>query len=311
MSIAISEQQVLYDNPCAPIVKFSYSNYLDEFDDEDVNDDPTSSNTTHDTLNSIENSFKASSLEDLVKSFDNTINTCFSDEELPTSIESIPTIENDLVVTSKLVFFFLLFLNIFSHLISTWSTLIENLRTSLCNDLKLPQISKNCQITMNNVQEKKFDDDDFISIDDLNEEEEEELREQLDMHLVSISKANHHSEEFLTAEQVITDIDFMLDDLTPDSGYGDDLHLSHINDKKFYLKNQSIKSLNFLYEELNESIKNLSGVLVEELAIRDELDYEQEMKNTFISLVLNIEVKIDTFDLIVLEYAGFFFILFT
>ncbi len=39
MSIGIIEKQVLYDNPCAPIVKFSYSNNIDEFDEEDMTDD--------------------------------------------------------------------------------------------------------------------------------------------------------------------------------------------------------------------------------------------------------------------------------
>jgi len=38
MSIGIIEQQVLYDNPCAPIVKFSYSNNIDEDEDDMTND---------------------------------------------------------------------------------------------------------------------------------------------------------------------------------------------------------------------------------------------------------------------------------
>ncbi len=145
---------------------------------------------------------------------------------------------------------------------STWSDLIENLRTSLRNDLKLPYIAKNCQTVMNNIYEN-----DLIPIDDLNDDEEEELREQLDMHSVIISSNSFIHEPFLTAEQVISEIDFMLKDMTPDSGYYDDLYTS------------------------DKSIKDLSNILVQELDNRDELDYEKETKNTFISFVLNIQVR--------------------
>jgi len=46
MSIGITEKQVLYDNPCAPIVKFSH---IDEFDDM-MDDQTSSSNIILDTL---------------------------------------------------------------------------------------------------------------------------------------------------------------------------------------------------------------------------------------------------------------------
>jgi hypothetical protein len=53
MSFGITEKQVLYDTPCAPIVKFSHSNNITEFDDEeDMTDDQISTNDTqsHPTL---------------------------------------------------------------------------------------------------------------------------------------------------------------------------------------------------------------------------------------------------------------------
>jgi hypothetical protein len=164
---------------------------------------------------------------------------------------------------------------------STWSELIENLRTSLRNDLKLPNISQSCQTAMNSIyhhqtNQSKFNQlDDITSIDDLNEDEEEELREQLDMHSVILS-ANH--EPFLTAEQVISEIDFMLQDMTPDSGYCDDQSTSDLLDlrtrrvkylsssiqnEELNLKTQTTNSLNELYEELNTSIKELSSLLVQ------------------------------------------------
>ena len=173
---------------------------------------------------------------------------------------------------------------------STWSELIENLRTSLRNDLKLPNISQSCQTAMNSIYQQtnknKLNEDDITSIDDLNEDEEEELREQLDMHSVIIS-SNH--EPFLTAEQVISEIDFMLQDMTPDSGYCDDqsssdlfdLHTrrvkylsSNVHNEEFDFKTQTIYSLNELYEELNTSVKELSSLLVQVIEKKKDLFLE-------------------------------------
>ncbi|CAF0817502.1 unnamed protein product [Rotaria sp. Silwood1] len=298
MSIGIRDKRVLYDNPCAPIVKFtqtnSHSHTNDDSDEEDMTDDQAISNHNNDTLLNPalgEHSFKAISLEDLVKSFDNTINACFKDEQvIELDEKQFKTSQKDLVASSN-----------------TWSELIENLRTSLRHDLKLPNISQSCQIAMNSIYNQttklNTNEDDITSIDDLNDDEEEELREQLDMHSVIIS-SNH--EPFLTAEQVISEIDFMLQDMTPDSGYCDDQSTSDILDLRtrrvkylsssmhndeIDLKSQTIYSLNELYEELNTSVKELSNFLVQELAIRDELEYEKETKNTFISLVLSIQNK--------------------
>jgi hypothetical protein len=183
---------------------------------------------------------------------------------------------------------FLLLLSFISFF-STWSELIENLRTSLRNDLKLPNISQSCQTAMHSIyqqtNESKFDD--ITSIDDLNEDEEEELREQLDMHSVILS-SNH--EPFLTAEQVISEIDFMLQDMTPDSGYCDDQSTSDLLDlrirrvkylssnEEFDLKTQTIYSLNELYEELNASIKELSSLLVQ---VRSNAINKQTNKHFF------------------------------
>lgn len=131
-----------------------------------------------------------------------------------------------------------------------------------------------------------FDEEDFLSIDDLNEDEEEDLREKLDMHSIILSSTN---QPFLTAEQVISEIDFMLKDLTPDSGIGDQSYL------EYDLKTQTRPSLNQLIEELNHSIQDLSSILVEELAHRDELEEEKETKNTFIELLFHIQVAFGLF----------------
>jgi hypothetical protein len=195
---------------------------------------------------------------------------------------------------------------------STWSQLIVNLRTSLRQDLKLPQLAEQCHKTMKVLCQTKLCDEDIRSIDGDDDDnninnnsniadDDDELHEQLDMHSIILSTDHLTLEPFLTAEQVISDIDFMLQDMTPDSGYCDDQstadlldfhsrQLDCVQNDCTKMKMQSIDSLNECIEELNRSIKDLSSILVEELAMRDELDYDKETKNTFISLVLNIQV---------------------
>ena len=57
------------------------------------------------------------------------------------------------------------------------------------------------------------------------------------------------------------------------------------------LKTLSVSALNDLYEELDCTIKDYSETLIHELARRDELEYEKELKNQFISLLLMVQKK--------------------
>jgi hypothetical protein len=47
--------------------------------------------------------------------------------------------------------------------------------------------------------------------------------------------------------------------------------------------------LNDVYLELEVLIREFSETLIAELALRDELEYEKELKNTFISLLLAVQ----------------------
>lgn len=51
----------------------------------------------------------------------------------------------------------------------------------------------------------------------------------------------------------------------------------------------SANSLSELYDELDAMVRELSEELVQELARRDELEYEKELKNQFIALLLAIQ----------------------
>ena len=228
------------------------------------------------------------SLEDLVQSFDQTINANFADDE-----DEPPMIASNEEIRSR---------NVSSN---SWSELINSLRTSLRNDLKLPNIAEQCQNTLEKLPltSRHQVDDDILSID--HTEPDEEGHEQLDMHSVNFTNEHFQMEPFLTAEQVISEIDFMLQDMTPDSGYCDDqsnadpLDFTHqrfdLLTSSYHLKTATLDSLHQTIDDLNRSIKTLSGLLVQELADRDELDFEKETKNTFISLLFNIQViKIKT-----------------
>ena len=49
--------------------------------------------------------------------------------------------------------------------------------------------------------------------------------------------------------------------------------------------------LNEVLNEYEVTIKELSEVLIRELALRDELEYDKELKNQFISLLLTIQKR--------------------
>lgn len=57
------------------------------------------------------------------------------------------------------------------------------------------------------------------------------------------------------------------------------------------LKALSNSQLNEVYLELERMIQENSEVLIQELALRDELEFEKELKNTFISYLLTIQNK--------------------
>lgn len=55
------------------------------------------------------------------------------------------------------------------------------------------------------------------------------------------------------------------------------------------LKTLNVCQLNELYLELELLICDYSETLISELALRDELEYENELKNSFISLLLAVQ----------------------
>lgn len=57
------------------------------------------------------------------------------------------------------------------------------------------------------------------------------------------------------------------------------------------LQTMTTSQLNEIYLEMEVLIREFSETLISELALRDELEYEKELKNTFISLLLGVQNK--------------------
>lgn len=55
------------------------------------------------------------------------------------------------------------------------------------------------------------------------------------------------------------------------------------------VKNLSVAELNELLEEVETAVRRYSEELVQHLALRDELDFEKEVKNSFISVLIDVQ----------------------
>lgn len=55
------------------------------------------------------------------------------------------------------------------------------------------------------------------------------------------------------------------------------------------VRNLNVAELNERLEETETAIRSFSEELVEQLALRDELDFEKEVKNSFISALIDVQ----------------------
>lgn len=159
--------------------------------------------------------------------------------------------------------------------------------------------------------------------DELNDlsSEDEAVANDLDMHALILGGMHADNEPIKTAEEVIKEIDDIMDENTPSEC--DVLEVSEVMEKAkevlgsplyeeskcgcwnanffgywfvfyfFCVELQTLKTsqLNELYLEMEVLIREFSETLISELALRDELEYEKELKNTFISLLLAVQNK--------------------
>uniref|UniRef100_A0A3Q1D8R1 Uncharacterized protein n=1 Tax=Amphiprion ocellaris TaxID=80972 RepID=A0A3Q1D8R1_AMPOC len=224
-------------------------------------------------------SFK--SMEDLVHDFDEKLTVCFRNYNTTTeNIAPVKPITEDNYLKDDEV----------------WNALTDNYGNVMPVDWKTSHTRSLHLPTLNLIQHEKLDNQSLDLSDD------EELREQMDMHSIIVSCIN--DEPLFTAEQVIEEIEEMMqespdpdDDESPSqsdlSMLSQDLHaLKRSGSNTSYedrLRQLSVSELTETLEEVETAIRRFSEELIQALALRDELEYEKEVKNSFISLLIDVQ----------------------
>uniref|UniRef100_A0A3B3Z7T1 Uncharacterized protein n=1 Tax=Periophthalmus magnuspinnatus TaxID=409849 RepID=A0A3B3Z7T1_9GOBI len=212
-----------------------------------------------------DNHFK--SMEDLVHDFDEKLTVCFRNYNTTTeNIAPIKPITEDNYLKDDEV----------------WNALTDNYGNVMPVDWKT---SHTRSLHLYTINQLKLDN-----------------QEQMDMHSIIVSSIS--DEPLFTAEQVIEEIEEMMqespdpeDDESPShsdlSMLSQDLQgLRRSGSNTSYedrLRQLSVSELTETLEEVESTIRRFSEELIQALALRDELDYEKEVKNSFISLLIDVQ----------------------
>ncbi|XP_074605055.1 fasciculation and elongation protein zeta-2-like [Brevipalpus obovatus] len=231
------------------------------------------------------------SLEDLVQTFDEKITKCFQDYD--ESLEKLAPVQvrsqEDIINNSQM--WWTLTGNFGNILPIDWSQ-------SFARKIHLPAL--NLDNLSENEHNGHTNEDELsdISID------EEDLAKDLDLHSLILSSVQQ--EPIFTAEQVLEEIDELLQAGTspatttgsegfdePGESDNDKCSINGIKSLMYQEKLETLTTsqLNELYLDLERMIQAHSEILIHELALRDQLEFEKELKNTFISLLLGIQNK--------------------
>jgi len=229
------------------------------------------------------------SLEDLVNTFDDKITRCFCNYD--ESVEKLAPVQvrTQEEIMNECQMWWTITGNFGNILPIDWSK-------SYARKLHMPALN------LNENKEKLSPDDELLDLSS----EDEAVASDLDMHSLILSGLHQDTEPVKTAEEVIREIDDMMQETpstecSPDSDgslldssdtlemKGKEVLQSPLYEDK--LKTLSLSQLNELYLELEVLIREFSETLIAELALRDELEYEKELKNTFISLLLAVQNK--------------------
>uniref|UniRef100_W5NFC1 Fasciculation and elongation protein zeta 2b n=1 Tax=Lepisosteus oculatus TaxID=7918 RepID=W5NFC1_LEPOC len=227
-------------------------------------------------------SFK--SMEDLVNDFDEKLTVCFRNYNTKTeNIAPVKPITEESIMKDDEI----------------WNALTDNYGNVMPVDWKTSH-TRSLHLPTLNLMEKRIVDNVNLDLSD-----DEELREQLDMHSIIVSCIN--DEPLFTAEQVIEEIEEMMqespdpeEDETPSQSdrlslLSQEIHTlkrsSTNNSYEERVKRLSVAELNELLEEVETAIKDYSEELIQQLALRDELEFEKEVKNSFISVLIEVQNK--------------------
>ncbi|XP_026313713.1 fasciculation and elongation protein zeta-2 [Hyposmocoma kahamanoa] len=222
------------------------------------------------------------SLEDLVNTFDEKITKCFGNYEesveklAPVQVRSQEEIMNECQM---------------------WWTITGNFGNILPIDWT-KSFSRKMHIPTLNLSDKKGGM--MTPDDEIHSSEDEAISSDLDMHALILGGLHQdHECPVKTADEVIQEIDDMMQE-TP-SSEGDLIEYNEALEKgkevlsqplyEDKLRQLPLSQLNEIFTELEVLIREFSETLIAELALRDELEYEKELKNTFISLLLAVQNK--------------------
>ncbi|XP_043356915.1 fasciculation and elongation protein zeta-1 isoform X2 [Dermochelys coriacea] len=226
-------------------------------------------------------SFK--SMEDLVNEFDEKLNVCFRNYNAKT--ENLAPVKNHLQIQEEE-----------EHLQDeeVWDALTDNYIPSITEDWRDPDI----EVLNGNISDSE-----------IHKKEEEELNEK------SENDSGINEEPLLTADQVIEEIEEMMqnspdpeeeeeileeDDGGETSSQADSILLQEMqiltqtfNNNWSYegLEQMSVSELAELLDHVEGAIRNYSEELVQQLARRDELEFEKEVKNSFITVLIEVQNK--------------------
>ncbi|XP_042279667.1 fasciculation and elongation protein zeta-2 isoform X1 [Thunnus maccoyii] len=243
-------------------------------DDDDDDDLPE----LHDSSLSPGETGAFRSMEDLVNDFDEKLSACFRNFNAKTeSIAPVSEITEDSLLERDEI----------------WNTLTSNYGRVMPVDWKQSR-TRTLHVPTFNLEEKPRKSDVTAELSD-----DEELREQLDMHSIIVSCLAE--EPLFTAEQVIEEIEEMMQD-SPDMEAEQNpsqsdlsmlsLDVQHSNTNPFFedrVRTLNVAELNERLEETETAIRRFSEELVQQLALRDELDFEKEVKNSFISALIDVQ----------------------
>ncbi|XP_031437695.1 fasciculation and elongation protein zeta-2-like isoform X1 [Clupea harengus] len=242
--------------------------------------------TGFEDFSDLDNSFSGEicsfkSMEDLVNDFDEKLNMCFRNYN--TKIENIapvkPITEDNFLKDDEI-----------------WNALTDNYGNVMPVDWKTSH-TRTLHLPTLNLTEQRKEDNSSLDLSD-----DEELREQMDMHSIIVSCVA--AEPLFTAEQVIEEIEEIMqespDPVEDDSPSQSDVSIlcqemntlnrsSSTSSYEESLRGLSASELSGRLQQVETLIRGLSEELVQQLALRDELDFEKEVKNRFISLLITVQ----------------------
>jgi len=233
------------------------------------------------------------SLEDLVSTFDEKLTMCFQDYQeqvdkiAPVQVRSQEEIMNECQV---------------------WWTLTGNFGNMMPIDWSKSYTRAAHLPTLNLCEPRVAVPPTEHVTSDLNEEDDL-VAADLDMHQLILSSeggSGAPGEPIKTAEDVMREIEDIIDEEDDEDGrpIGPDQFVGYlpphsVRSSTFIgtalggrrLEELSVSELTQIYSDIEVLVRDLSEELVTDLGARDELEFEKELKNNFISLLLSIQSK--------------------